>query len=262
MSVPCVLVLAGLDPSGGSGLLADAEAIRAAGARPFCVPTALTAQTTRRARSFQPCAPGFLLETARALLEEEDIRAIKLGMLATPQLARAIGDLLAEHPGLPVVLDPVWSASSGALLFKGSPDQARAAVASLWARAVVTPNLAEAQLLLALAEPPRTAAGQEAAARALLAAGARAAIVKGGHGEGPASIDVLAWASPGAEGVQVVHLAGPRAPGTARGTGCRFASAIAAGLALGAPLEEAARGAKQIVAAYLADQAAVGTARR
>ena len=246
-----MLVLAGLDPSGGAGLLADAEAIRATGARPLCVPTALTVQTTRRARAFQPCAPTFLLETARALLEEEDVRAIKLGMLATPQLARAIGDLLATLPHLPLVLDPLVAASSGALLYKGTPGDARAAIASLWAGAVVTPNLGEAQLLLGLSEPPDGAAAQEAAALALVAAGARAAIIKGGHGAGPESIDVLAERGrPG----RPLQLSGPRQPGTARGTGCRFASALAAGLALGRPLEAAAREAKRLVAAYLAAQ--------
>ena len=260
MSTPCVLVLAGLDPSGGAGLLADAEAIRQSGVRPLCVPTALTAQTTRAARSFQPCAPTFMLEMARALLEEEDVRAIKLGMLATPQTARAIGDLLSEHPSIPVVLDPVLAASSGALLFKGSPEDARAAVQSLWARAIVTPNLAEAQLLLGLTAPLHSPGDQEIAARALLSAGARAAVVKGGHGDGPEAIDVVAFcAAPGPSGIRVIHLAGPRVPGTARGTGCRFASALAARLALGRPLDWAARGAKQAVTAYLAARIA-GTA--
>ena len=257
-----MLVLGGLDPSGGAGLLADAEAIRQSGARPLCVPTALTVQTTKAARSFQPCAPTFMLEMARALLEEEDVRAIKLGMLATPQTARAIGDLLSEHPSIPVVLDPVLTASSGALLFKGSPEDARAAVQSLWARAIVTPNLAEAQLLLGLTAPLRTPGDQEIAARALLSAGARAAVVKGGHGDGPEAIDVVGfYGSPGPAGVRVIHLAGPRTPGTARGTGCRFASTLAARLAIGRPLDWAARGAKQAVAAYLAGHA-VGPAQR
>src|SRR5438132_12670842 len=94
--LPCVLVLAGLDPSGGAGLLADAEAIRAAGARPLCVATALTAQTTRRMHGFQPLAPALALQTAHALLEEEPVRAIQVGMLGTAALGRAVADLLAR----------------------------------------------------------------------------------------------------------------------------------------------------------------------
>src|SRR5471032_31113 len=92
-SVPSVLILAGLDPSGGAGLLADAEAVRACGARPLCVATALTVQTTRRARRFEPVPAALVREQSLALLEEEDVRAIKLGMLATPELAACAREL-------------------------------------------------------------------------------------------------------------------------------------------------------------------------
>src|SRR5213080_92894 len=109
---PCVLVLAGLDPSGGAGLLADAEAIRASGARPLCIATALTAQTTRRLHGFQPLAPALALQTAQALLEEEPVRAIKVGMVGTPAMVAAIAGLLA-NAGLPAVVDPVLTTSSG-----------------------------------------------------------------------------------------------------------------------------------------------------
>ena len=250
-ATPAVLILAGLDPSGGAGLLADAEAVRAAGGRPLCVATALTVQTHARARAFQPCAPAFLLESARALLEEEDVRAVKIGMLGTPQMARAIGDLLAEFADLPAVLDPVVAASSGALLFKGTPGDARLAVVGLWPRALVTPNLPEACLLLGL-PPPGPEAGaeeQETLARALLEAGAKACVVKGGHAHGAEAVDVLATQRGGV----ITHgrLAGPRLAGTARGTGCRFASALATGLARREDPLQAALGAKRIVAAYL-----------
>jgi hydroxymethylpyrimidine/phosphomethylpyrimidine kinase len=121
--IPCVLVLAGLDPSGGAGLLADAEAIRAAGARPLCVATALTLQTSAHALSFQPVDPGFVLDCARALLAEERVRAVKLGMLGTAEMARAAAGLVAEAR-LPVVIDPVLAASSGAPLFRGTAAEA------------------------------------------------------------------------------------------------------------------------------------------
>ena len=112
MKPPAVLVLAGLDPSGGAGLLADAEAIRAMGARPLCVATALTVQTTRAARSFKAVDAALIGESMRALLEEEEVRAVKIGMVGDASNARAIRALLPQ--GVPVVVDPVLAASSGA----------------------------------------------------------------------------------------------------------------------------------------------------
>jgi len=134
-----VLILAGLDPSGGAGLLADAEAVRAAGARPLCVATALTAQTTRHMHGFQPLAPALAVQTAEALIEEEPVRAIKVGMVGTSAMARAIAGLLG-HAALPAVVDPVLAASSGAALFQGGPAAAREAYGALWPHAVITPN--------------------------------------------------------------------------------------------------------------------------
>ena len=99
MSAPAVLVLAGLDPSGGAGLLADAETVRALGAYPLCVATALTVQTMRAARRFQPVDPSLIADAMRALLEEEDVRAIKVGMVGDAANARAIRALLPEEIG-------------------------------------------------------------------------------------------------------------------------------------------------------------------
>jgi hydroxymethylpyrimidine/phosphomethylpyrimidine kinase len=245
-ATPCVLVLAGLDPSGGAGLLADADAVRAAGARPLCVATALTAQTTRRMHGFQPLAPALALQTAHALLEEEPVRAIKVGMVGTASMAAAIAELLAAA-GLPAVVDPVLSASSGAALFQGGPDAARRAYASLWPHAVITPNAPEARVLLGLAGDPVDAGGLEHAARELVARGAQAALVKGGHARGSDAVDVLCTKS-GCEQLIVPRIAGAGA----RGTGCRLASALAAGLARGTPLPDAARAAKDLVVRYLA----------
>ncbi|HWE25747.1 MAG TPA: bifunctional hydroxymethylpyrimidine kinase/phosphomethylpyrimidine kinase, partial [Myxococcales bacterium] len=174
-----MLVLAGLDPSGGAGLLADAEAVRAAGARPLCVATALTAQTTRRMHGFQPLAPALALQTAQALLEEEPVGAIKIGMLGTSAMARAVAELL-QRAGLPVVVDPVLAASSGAALFQGGPGAAREAYSALWPSALITPNAAEARVLLDLEEEPRDVSALERAARELVRRGAKAALVKGG----------------------------------------------------------------------------------
>ena len=269
---PCVLVLAGFDPSGGAGLLADAEAVREAGAIPLCVPTALTVQTQTRARGFTPAPPGYLLEAARALLEEQEVRAIKIGMLASPAIARAIAALLEESPAsrLPVLLDPVLVSSSGASLFHGTSDEAFAAVAALWARALLTPNALEAQALLGLDAAPRSLQAIEDAGRALVQRGAGAVLIKGGHAEGEESIDLLleraapdplhanqfVWDANHLH-LRTSRLVGPRLraesgrPLEARGTGCRLASALAARLALGDSALEAARQAKASVARYL-----------
>jgi len=244
-STPCVLVLAGLDPSGGAGLLADAEAIRASGARPLCIATALTAQTTRRLHGFQPLAPALALQTAQALLEEEPVRAIKVGMVGTPAMAAAIAGLLA-NAGLPAVVDPVLTASSGTALFQGNAAAAGSAYAALWPHAVLTPNAPEVRVLLGLPEEPRDPEALERAARELVRRGAKGALVKGGHGEGAEAVDVLCTEK------SCERLRAPRVPGPgARGTGCRLASALAAGLALGKPLPEAARAAKEFVTGYL-----------
>ena len=231
MKPPAVLVLAGLDPSGRAGLLADAEAIRAMGARPLCVATALTVQTTRAARSFKAVDAALIGESMRALLEEEDVRAIKIGMVGDASNARAIRALLPQ--GMPVVVDPVLAASSGTPLFSGRPRD----LLELARGAVLTPNLAEAEALL---EGP-------ADARTLLARGPAAVLLKGGHLPGPPT-DVLALPA------NTESFSAGRIPVKARGTGCRLASAIAAGLARGMPVREAVIDARRYVREYLQAQ--------
>jgi hydroxymethylpyrimidine/phosphomethylpyrimidine kinase len=227
VSAPGVLVLAGLDPSGGAGLLADAETVRALGARPFCVATALTVQTTRAARRYQPVDADLVRESVAALLEEEDIRAVKVGMVGNAANARALAAVL---PPLPRVVDPVLAATSGAALFDGKPED----LLALARDAVLTPNIPEAEALL----------GGPADASKLLALGPRAVLLKGGHLQG-VPVDVLATAA-GAE-----RFSAPRIDARARGTGCRLASAIAAGLARGLPLRDSVIEAREHVRKWL-----------
>jgi len=228
MTSPGVLVLAGLDPSGGAGLLADAEAVRALGARPFCVATALTVQTTRAARRYVAVDSALIRDSIAALLEEEDIRAVKVGMVGNAANARAIRVALPAR--IPLVVDPVLAASSGAPLFEGAPEH----LLELARGAVLTPNIPEAEALLA----------GPADARKLLQLGPQAVLLKGGHLQGP-PVDVLATPS----GIE--ELAAPRIPVSGRGTGCRLASGIAAGLARGLPLREAVMAAREHVRRYL-----------
>jgi hydroxymethylpyrimidine/phosphomethylpyrimidine kinase len=240
MSAPCVLVLAGLDPSGGAGLLADAEAVRALGARPLCVATALTVQTTRAARRFEVVKPTLVADAVTALLEEEDVRAIKVGMVGDRAVAVEIAALLeARCPRMPLVVDPVLAASSGAKLFEGSRSAARDAYLRLAPRAVLTPNAAEAQALMGFErlDDPMLAGG-------LLGEGSIAVLLKGGHLPGDPT-DFLFLPD------RTERFTASRIPAVARGTGCRLASGIAAGLALGMPLREAVIAARALVRNYL-----------
>ncbi|HEU4382305.1 MAG TPA: bifunctional hydroxymethylpyrimidine kinase/phosphomethylpyrimidine kinase [Anaeromyxobacteraceae bacterium] len=248
-----VLVAAGLDPSGGAGLLADAAALAAVGAGAYGVATALTAQGARGAISMEPVTPALLEAQLEALLAGggERPRALKTGMLGSAANAAVLAARFAEAPlrRLPLVVDPVLSASSGLPLLDTAGRPPLEVLAPLLGRATLaTPNWPELEALAG------GALGSErealAAARALPA---RAVLVKGGHRQGP-PVDLLV------RGRRVVRLAGRRRSGTARGTGCRLASAAAGLLARGLPLEEAVRRAKRLVERYL--DAELGAGRR
>jgi len=249
-AAPRVLVCAGLDPSGGAGLVADLEALAAVGARGWAVATALTAQGPRGARRVAPVDPGLVLAQVDALLDglpaRDRPRAVKTGMLGTAAVADALAARLAEPPlaRAPLVVDPVLAASSGLPLLDAGGRPPADALARLLSRAALaTPNWPELELLAG--RPLRTEAEAVREARRLPA---RAVLVKGGHRPG-APVDLLV------RGGRVVRFPGRRRPGEARGTGCRLASAVAGLLAAGAPLEEAVRRAKRAVEAYI-DRAA------
>jgi hydroxymethylpyrimidine/phosphomethylpyrimidine kinase len=237
---PSVLVVAGLDPSGGGGLAADLEALAAVGARGLPVASALTAQGPRGARSVWPVAPERLLAQMEPLLAPgaPAIAAVKVGMLGTAANATALARFLDRAPlrWVPVVLDPVLAASSGRPLYTGDT----AALTPLLRRAaLLTPNRPELAALTG--RPVRSDHQAVAAARAL---GAAAVLVKGGHRRG-APLDLLVTAD------EVTAFPGVRRPGAARGTGCRLASAVAGLLGRGASLVEAIAGAKRLVERYL-----------
>jgi len=240
---PRVLVVAGLDPSGGAGLLADAEALAKVGARSWAVAAALTAQGPGGAGGFLPITPEFLLKQLEALLGGGELpRAVKTGMLGTAALARALSERLAAPPlaRAPLVVDPVLSASTGAPLLDAGDQTPGEALAPLLERArLATPNLSELSLLTG-----QDTSTDEGAVRAARLLPARAVLVKGGH-RGGAPVDLLV------EGRRVTRFGGRRRPGTARGTGCRLASAIAGLLARGESLETAVRRAKRLVERYL-----------
>jgi hydroxymethylpyrimidine/phosphomethylpyrimidine kinase len=250
-AAPRVLVVAGLDPTGGAGLLADLEALGAAGVRGWAVASALTAQGPRGARGFEPASEAMLLAQVDALLDgAERPRAAKTGMLATAGLVRALAERFARAPlvRVPLVVDPVLAASSGAPLLDAGALAPGDALGPLLARAALaTPNLPELAALTG-----DDVSTDEAAIRAARRLPARAVLVKGGHRAGP-PVDLLV------QGRRVTRLAGRRRAGTARGTGCRLASGIAGLLARGASLDEAVRGAKRAVERYLDREARRGS---
>ena len=243
-----VLVAAGLDPTGGAGLAADVEALLAVGARALPVATALTVQGPAGALRFESVPARWVAAQVKGLFRGggEKPAAMKTGMLGSGANAAALARLLASGPlsGVPLVVDPVLSASSGLPLLEDARGRRPLAVlAPLLARAaVVTPNWSElAELCGVELGALRSDDDAVEAARRLPC---QAVLVKGGHRRG-APVDLLVRPR------EVRRFEGRRRPGTARGTGCRLASAIAGLLAQGAPLDEAVRGAKRVVERYL-----------
>lgn len=235
---PVVLCFSGLDPSGGAGLQADIEAIAALGGHAAVVCTALTVQDSQRVYGFEAVSPALVRQQAEAVLADLPVAAIKLGMLGSGAIADVIAGLLAAHPALPVVLDPVLAANSGGNL---ADDDLAQALFRLFPRAtLVTPNTVEARRLSGTDD-------LDAAVQALLALGAVQVLLKGGHEPGTEILNRLY----SARGLQSESRC-PRLHGEYHGSGCTLASAIAAGLAAGLPLQAAITRAEAFVATALA----------
>ena len=250
------LSIAGSDSGGGAGIQADLKAFARCGVHGATVLTAITAQSTAGVDAVHPLPSEIVLAQARAVLGDMTVDAVKVGMLATTQVARAVAVILDELPaGTPVVLDPVMVAESGARLL--DPDAERILVAEIVPRAtVVTPNVPEARVLSGYGEagPPQAGgpAGEDdemrALARAVLALGADAVVLTGGHRE--RAVDLLLEARGGGE---IIEIDGERHPdGAAHGSGCTHSSLVAAQLALGRPLPEAARIARALTGEAIA----------
>ena len=253
MTVPVALSVAGSDPSGGAGIQADLATFAAFGVRGATVITALTAQNTTGVRGIAAVAPEFVVQQLDAVLDDLDVRAAKTGMLHRAAIVEALADRLRTRPVPHLVVDPVMFATSGDVLLEP------AAVALVRDRLVplatlVTPNLREAEALTG--QPVSDLAGMRAAARALVALGARAALVTGGH-LATDPVDVLY------DGRTFRELAAPRVPvPRTHGTGCALSAAVTAGLALGQPLDEAVTAAKRWITRALATAPAIGRGGR
>jgi hydroxymethylpyrimidine/phosphomethylpyrimidine kinase len=256
--VRIALSIAGSDPTGGAGLQLDLQVFRALGVHGAGVVTALTVQDTAKVHRVLPAFPSVVLEQLRALLADLRPQAIKLGMLASDDVLRAVALGLDAARGArpPLVIDPLLRASDGGLLLER---RAWAGLLGLMkGAALVTPNLPEAEALAGIDVSTRR--GVEQAARWFVAeAGAEAALVKGGHRDGDAD-DCLARRA--GDGIALAWLPGERIAGAlVHGTGCALSAAIAAGLARGDTLDAALARARVFVRDAIAKAETVGAGR-
>ena len=243
-AAPDVLICAGLDPSGGAGLIADVRVASLVGARPVGVVTALTIQNTQGVRSAHPLDADVVGAQIATLLTDVEVKGVKLGMLGAVDIAREIADGL-HLTAAPVVWDPISAPSLGDVSFDRErfEEMLRELAPHL---TLITPNAGELEALAK--RRVRDLDDVVAAARQLAERLGVAVLAKGGHAGGPESVDVLV------SGELVERLRGPRvADGEhVHGTGCALSTAIASHLALGASLVEACRAAKELVAARIA----------
>lgn len=240
--VPTVLSIAGSDPSGGAGIQGDLKTFAALRVHGCAVVTAITAQNTRGVRDVWPVPADVVVQQLTTLLDDVQVHAVKIGMLGDASIVRAVAGVLRHFPDVPIVLDPVLRASAGGTLL--APSAVAVFLDELVPLAtLVTPNAAEAGVLTG--EPAPTSpedAGR--VAQLLVARGAVAALVTGGHLDGrTTSVDVLATAQT-LETFSVARIGGAGA----HGTGCALSSAIAALVARGYGLSAACAEAQQFVA--------------
>ncbi len=234
------LTIAGSDSGGGAGIQADLKAMQACGVFAASVVTAITAQNTLGVTAIHEVPEAIVRAQIDAVLDDLPVAAVKTGRLSSEALVRCVAGALAERAGgVPLVVDPVMIAKGGAPLLR--PD-AVAAVreALLPLAALVTPNTHEAAHLTG--RPVETLAQAGDAARALVDMGCAAALVTGGHLAGERAVDMLF------DGQTLRELSAPRVDTRhTHGTGCTTASAVAAGLARGLPLDRAVERAKRYV---------------
>jgi len=250
-TLPVVLTIAGSDSGGGAGIQADLKTFCAFGVFGTSAITAITAQNTTGVTAVHPVPLEVVLAQIEAVAVDLQPAAVKTGMLATAALVEMVAVEIARHGFSNLVCDPVMVSSSGARLLDED------AVASLRRDlfplcALITPNLDEARILTGL--PVEGEEGMLESARVLVEAGAGAALIKGGHGEGDEVVDLL-W-----DGTNVRKWRRPRLhTRNVHGTGCTLSAGIAAGLAKGASLEEAVSTALDFVARAIQEAPGLGS---
>lgn len=218
---PVVLVISGLDPTGGAGIQADIEAIASMGAHAAPLITAATAQDTCGIGACYPMDPMSLVEQARMLLDDVPVAACKIGLVPTASLAETIHSILVDHPDLPVVLDPVLASGAGdPMVGDGVREAHRALLLPL--ATVATPNSLEARALAPEADT------LDAAAHSLLSLGTEYVLVTGTHEDTPEVVNILYGPTGRLDACRWTRL-----PHDYHGSGCTLASSVAGLLAHG-----------------------------
>ena len=238
MKLPVALTIAGSDSGGGAGIQADLKTFAALGVHGTSAITAVTAQNTVDVTDVVELAPRMVRAQIDAVVSDIGVDAAKTGMLSSAAIIEAVVDAIREHGLDKLVVDPVMVAKGGArLLREDAVDALRSHLIPL--AAVVTPNLPEAEVLLQ--RPIRSLEARRDAAEALLAMGARAVVIKGGHAEGDA-IDIFT------DGSELLELSANRIEtSSTHGSGCAFSAAITAGLARGLEARAAVQEAKRFI---------------
>jgi hydroxymethylpyrimidine/phosphomethylpyrimidine kinase len=240
-SIPAVLSIAGSDSGGGAGIQADLKAFAHCGVHGMTAITAITAQNTVGVEAIEAVSAEMIVAQVGAVAEDIGVAAVKIGMLGTAETVDAVVEALRFVGDAPVVIDPVMVAESGAVLLD---EEARAALVErlLPLATVVTPNIPEARVLSDAGEQD----SQEDLAREVRALGPHAVVVTGGHSE--RVVDLFF------DGRESAEIPGERYPdGAAHGSGCTHSSALAAYLAWGETPLEAARKARVVASAAVAD---------
>jgi hydroxymethylpyrimidine/phosphomethylpyrimidine kinase len=251
-----VLTIAGSDSSAGAGIQADLKTFAALRVYGASAVTAVTSQNTLGVADVFTLPPDVVRTQIECIVQDLELSAVKTGMLSTAEIVSVVAEIMGRHSDLKLVVDPVMTATSGARRTLLAPE----AVSTLKARllplaSVVTPNVAEATSLSGVAVTS-DATAREAAQR-IFELGAKAVVVKGGHFDGKLAVDVLF------DGRTFTEFSAPRLSGGAiHGTGCTFASAIAAGLALGHDLAPAVDRAKRYVTGAIEHAIPVGRGAR
>lgn len=252
-SPPVVLTIAGFDPSSGAGVTADIKTIAAHGCYGISCITALTVQSTIGVRRVEPVSPDTVGDTLQELALDLEISGVKIGMLGSVKVVRAVADFLRERKIEHVVLDPILKSSSGAVLL----DSAGAKLMLerlLPLCSVITPNVDEASVLTGL--PVANEEQMRSAAAKLHEIGSRNVVITGGHLD--KAIDLLSFTNSQGSIEQELFKAERRRSNSTHGTGCAFSTAMACHLALGRGLPEAVLLAKAYVTAAITNAQPLG----
>lgn len=254
---PCCLTIAGSDSGGNAGVQADLRAFHSYGLHGCTVFAALTAQNPFGVYALYDVPPAFIAAQLDAVLGVYAIASLKTGMLSNPRAIETVAGRLSSHPEIKKVVDPVMVATSGAKLI--SDDAISVLREKLLPLAtLVTPNIPEALVLSPCAKEFEKLSGEalsNALAKSIHDEYGVAVLVKGGHGEGDNSVDVLCDENGALHSFTMPRI---KEPVSTHGTGCSLAAALAAELALGRPLPAAVAGAKEYVHRAIADSYHVG----